>query len=166
MKKTILFLLCCCSLGAQVGALRGREGFLTPGANSPAGPTLFFAPRAAATPDCSIFFSFTVSGHSQPTNSAGGFDNRQTGCTTWAVSYSISGFSSITIALQGAANNNGVPGSWLTFPNQTIGTGSNPNTLTTGAAFLWLNGYNPWVRVNLTSATGSGVVTGSAFGYR
>ena len=114
-------------------------------------------------PDCSIFFSFTAAGRTQP---SGGFDNRQAGCTTWTISYSISGFSSITIALQGAPNNAGAPGSWATYPNQTLITGSNPNTITSGADFLRLYGYNPWVRIDLTAATGSGVVTGSAFGYR
>ena len=114
-------------------------------------------------PDCSIFFSFTAAGRTQP---SGGFDNRQAGCTTWTISYSISGFSSITIALQGAPNNAGAPGSWATYPNQTLITGSNPNTITSGADFLRLYGYNPWVRIALTAATGSGVVTGSAFGYR
>ena len=140
MRKLLPYLIFCGALGAQTITL--------------------------TQPDCVIFFGFTASGQSSPLSPQAGFDNRQVGCTTWNLSYSISGFSSITIALQGAPNNAGSPGTWATFPNQTILSGSNPNTITAAGAFVWLYGYNPWVRVRLTAATGSGIVNGAAFGYR
>ncbi len=116
-------------------------------------------------PDCIIFFHFTASGQTSPLAPNLGFSNLQNGCTTWNVSYANSGFSAITLAFQSAANNAGVAGSWGTFAGGTLLSGINPNTNTTGA-FTWLTGYNPWVRVALTSATGSGNVDGAIFGYR
>ena len=126
--------------------------------------TLTAQPVVNNQPDCLIFFSFSATGTAP---ASPGFDNRQLGCTTWNLTYSISGFSSITIALQGAPNANGTPGSYGTYPNQQILVGSNPNTITSGASFVWLFGYNPWVQVNLSAAAGGpGIVTGAAFGYR
>ncbi len=116
-------------------------------------------------PDCIIFFHFTASGQTSPLAPNLGFSNLQNGCTTWNVSYANSGFSAITLAFQSAANNAGVAGSWGTFAGGTLLSGINPNTNTTGA-FTWLTGYNPWVRVALTAATGSGNVDGAIFGYR
>lgn len=140
MRKVLLSLLFCWAAGAQTVTL--------------------------TQPDCVIFFAFTAAAQTSPLSPQAGFDNRQVGCTTWNLSYSISGFSSITIALQGAPNNAGTPGTWATFPNQTTLTGSNPNTITADGSFVWLYGYNPWVRVRLNAATGSGIVNGAAFGYR
>ncbi len=116
-------------------------------------------------PDCIIFFSFTASGQTSPLSPNAGFSNLQNGCTTWNFSYANSGFSAITLAFQSAPNVAGVPGSWSTFAGGTILAGVNPNTNVTGA-FSWLTGYNPWVRVALTSATGSGIVNGAIYGYR
>lgn len=112
-------------------------------------------------PDCQIFFTFTATG-SFPT---AGFDNRQNGCTTWNISYANSGFSALTLALQSAPNNGGAAGTWVTYAGATIEAGINPNTSIT-QNFTWLVGYNPWVRVALTAATGSGVITGVAYGFR
>lgn len=117
-------------------------------------------------PDCIVLFGLTTSGQSAPSNSLGAFDNRQVGCTTWNLSYSISGFSSITVALESAPNSSGLPGTWVTFAGATIIEGSNPNTITADGAFLWIVGYNPFVRVKLTAATGVGTVSGAAFGWR
>lgn len=131
--------------------------------------TLFGVGRAEAqsgtviTPDCQIFFNFTAVGNS-PTSPSNGLNNRTVGCTTWQISYSNSGFSAISLVLQSAADSNGVPGTYGTFSG-TIITGSNPNTGTT-EAYTQLTGFNPWVRVRLASATGTGVVSGAAYGWR
>jgi hypothetical protein len=116
-------------------------------------------------PDCQFFFTFTAATNSLPTGS--GFDQRQQGCNTWSIVYFNSGFSALSLLFQSAPNNNGVAGNWGTgFPvQQTIVAGSNPQTNTTGG-FLWIVGQNAFTRVQLTSATGSGIVTGAAFGWR
>ncbi len=129
-----------------------------------------FPPAHAQTqvhenPDCQFFFTFTAATTNLP--SGNGFDNRQQGCKTWSIVYFNSGFSAVSVLFQSAPNNNGTAGSWGTgFPvQQTVVTGSNPGTNTTGG-FLWIVGQNAFTRVQLTSATGSGVVTGAAFGWR
>ncbi len=132
---------------------------------------MFFAnvPASSQTqvhpnPDCQFYFTFSTTSGALPAGS--GFDNRQQGCNTWSVVYFNSGFSPVSLLLQTAPNNAGVAGTWGTgFPvQQAILTGSNPQTSTTGG-FLWITGMNAWVRVQLT-ATGSGIVTGAAFGWR
>lgn len=116
-------------------------------------------------PDCVIFYSFTASGQTSPTAPNAGFSNLTNGCTTWNFSYANSGFSAVTLAFQSAPNVAGVAGSWSTFAGGTLISGINPNTNTTGT-FTWIIGYNPWVRVALTAATGSGIVNGAIYGYR
>ena len=115
-------------------------------------------------PDCQFYFNFTATG-AAPAND--GFDNRQTGCNTWSIVYFNSGFSAVSVTFQTAANNAGHASTWGTgFPvQQSIVAGANPASNTTGG-FLWIVGQNAWTRVQLTSATGTGVVTGAAFGWR
>lgn len=110
-------------------------------------------------PDCQIPFTFTSTGTTST------LDNRQGGCTFWTVTYSSTGFSAISLVLQSAPNSSGVPGAWTTFAGATISVGVNPNVATT-QAFTQLVGYNPFVRMNLASATGSGTVVGFAYGCR
>ncbi len=114
-------------------------------------------------PDCMIFFNFAAVGNS-PTSPHNGLDNRTLGCTTWQISYSNSGFSALSLILQSAPDSAGTPGTYGNFSGTVI-VGSNPNTATT-QAFTQFTGANPWVRVRLNSATGSGVVSGAAYGWR
>lgn len=124
-------------------------------------------------PDCIITINLTTA-FSAPGNGTGassggpGFDNRNQGCTVWYLNYSVSGFSSATVTLQTAPNVNGAPGTWATFANQTIVTGSNPSTTTNtppASTYVNLTGYGAWVRV-VMSITGSGIVSGAAYGWR
>jgi hypothetical protein len=115
-------------------------------------------------PDCSASFQLSAIG------TAAQFDNRTvssaTGvpCRYWTISYYVDGFSGVSLVVQSAQDNNGVPGSWSTFGG-TVVNGINPNTATTSAT-TDLNGYFPWMRVNLTSVTGSGALRGVLNGYR
>lgn len=117
-------------------------------------------------PDCQIVASFTASGQVSP---ASGRDNRTCAATTWALVVAVSGFSSATVALQSAPDNAGAPGTWVTYAGATIfsATPDNVNPIVTSTQqFVWLTGYNPWVRIALTAATGSGTVYATAFGWR
>lgn len=127
-------------------------------------PVMEWQSQVQTTPDCQFFFTFTATG---ALPSGNGFDQRQQGCNVWSITYFNSGFSAVDVTFQSAANNAGVPGTWGTgFPiQQSIVTGSNPASNTTGG-FLWIKGQNAFTRVQLTSKTGTGVVTGSAFGWR
>lgn len=110
-------------------------------------------------PDCIIFFNFTAAGTTST------FDNKSQGCTDWTITYNSRGFTVISIVLQSAPNDTGdVAGAFVTFVG-TISSGINPNTATTQASTT-IVGYNPWVRVNLATATGSGRVWGVAYGFK
>jgi hypothetical protein len=109
-------------------------------------------------PDCIVNFQFTAVGTQQFGNLA------LTGCQVWYLTYSSTGFSALSLAVQDAPDNGGVPGSWVNWAG-TVVSGSNPNTATTSAATA-LTGFYPWVRVNLTSATGTGRVSGTLYGWK
>ena len=110
------------------------------------------------TPDCIVSFSFT----SATTGVA--IDNRYKGCTSWTLSYASTGFTVVSLTVQSAPDNSGVPGTWATFAGSVV-TGINPNTAITQASTV-LSGYEPWVRANLATATGSGTLVGALYGYR
>lgn len=139
---------------------------------TPAFLVLFSLPALSQTfvavrPDCQIFFHFTAAGQTQPLAPNAGLDNRTTGCTTWSVSANSSGFTAFNLVLQSAPNANGAPGTWVTYLNQTILIGANPivGAGAGAAGSVYLQGYNPWVRVRLATVTGSGTVDGVAFGW-
>lgn len=107
-------------------------------------------------PNCAASFSFTDTATRQ-------FDNRQSGCTLWTMTYASNGFSVLSIVFQSAPDNNGVPGSWSTFAG-TVVSGANPMTAITQAGLV-VTGYYPWVRVNLSAVTGTGTVKGTFQSY-
>ena len=121
--------------------------------------------------DCVVQFNLNTSGQTLP--ASGGFNNTNVGCISWQLVYANTGFSVISLALQSAPNTSGsptscTPGSWGTMGG-TLVFGVNPNTNTsTAATLLQASGTNfaPCYRLALTSATGSGNVTGTLLGYR
>ena len=136
---------------------------------------LMAAPAMAQTtsnvipqPDCIVFFHFTAANQYAPTSPNNGLDNRTQGCTAWSLAVGSSGFTGFTVALQSAPNAAGSPGTYVTYLNQNVSAGANPVVgVAAGAAgYAWLSGYNPWVRVQATSVTGSGVIDGALFGWR
>jgi len=127
---------------------------------------LLFLPflALAQPPDCTLPLNVPT-GSTVPFN-MGPFDNRTTGCTTWQITYNSVTYSALSIIVQTAPNAaGGVPGSWSTF---TAVTGINPNTATTEAVstFGGVTSYFPWIRVQLTSATGAGTISGRLYGWR
>lgn len=116
------------------------------------------------SPDCSLPLNIPT-GSTVPFN-VGPFDNRTAGCTTWQITYNSTGFSALSIIVQTAPNNAGVPGSWSTFT--PIAPSSNPNTATTQAVstFGGATSYFPWLRVQLSSKTGTGTISGRLYGWR
>lgn len=109
-------------------------------------------------PDCFTGFAMNASGQSGAV-----FDNRSVGCTFWTVTYLNDGFATVTLTVQSASDSGGAPGPWAAFVG-TVLTGLNPNTSITNAYSI-LGGYNPWVRVSLSS-TGAGLVRGTLYGYK
>lgn len=107
-------------------------------------------------PDCFQFFTFTTTGNSNV------FDNRSAGCPYFAIAYSSNGFSGLSLVVQVAPDAGGTPGAFSTY---TANSGSNPNTATTQATSTF-SGYFPWLRVQLTSITGAGSLSGILYGWR
>ena len=123
---------------------------------------LFSQTTVIQRPDCILPLGLLTTA----STNVGPFDNRTTGCNTWAIDYTSFGFTVLSLVVQTAPNATGnVPGSWSTF---TAVTGINPNTATTQAAttFGGTTSYFPWLRVQLTSVTGTGSVTGVLYGWK
>lgn len=92
------------------------------------------------------------------------FDNRRLGCYQWRVNYSSTGFSGISIQIETAPDNGGVPGSWSAFTGATVVTdGSNPST-STNTATIGIHANSAWIRINLATATGTGTLIYQVWG--
>lgn len=91
-------------------------------------------------------------------------DNRKIGCYNWRFTYVNTGFSALSIQVETAPDNNGVPGSWTAFTGATVVTeGSNPST-NTNTAMIAIHSSAAFVRVNLVSKSGSGSISYQLYG--
>jgi len=84
-------------------------------------------------------------------------DNRTKACYSWVFTYNSTGFSALSIQVEGAPDNNGVPGTWAALTAPALVSGSNPSTDIAYAA-MTLQVNPPWVRVKLVSKTGTGSI--------
>jgi hypothetical protein len=107
-------------------------------------------------PDCVQNFTFTANGSTTAYNAI------SSACLNWNMSYESTGFSALSLVVETAPNNGGVPGSWTTF---TAASGSNPNTTTTSASSTFA-GFFPFIRITLSSSTGTGTIKGTLYGYK
>lgn len=117
--------------------------------------------RQIIQPDCVIDFVFTAAG--QTAGGSGTCGNNVAGVYEWRITYKSTGFSALSLVVQSAPDSSGSPGTWVTFVGSVVGV--NPNTATDQAT-TDLAGFNPWVRVMLTSKTGTGTITGELYGCR
>jgi hypothetical protein len=141
-------------------------------------------PVTSIQPDCVIFFRLTVASSgaqatpflpgqtSPPAGSAGTSlvcDDHQVGAYGWTVAYTSFGFTALSLSFQSAPDNGTgtAPGTWSTVAvcGGTECLGINPNTSTT-SAITTTKVIAPWLRVNLTSKTGTGAVVGVLYGYK
>jgi hypothetical protein len=114
-------------------------------------------------PDCVIDFSLTAAGQTQ--GGLGTCGTNLNGILQWTVTYKSTGFSVLSLRVESAPDaGGGVPGAWGAFAG-TLVNGINPNTSIT-AASAQFSGFQPFVRVALTSKTGTGVITGELYGCR
>lgn len=106
----------------------------------------------------------TLAGTFSATGTSIVIDNRRTGCYQWRVTYSNTGYSALSIQLESASDSGGVPGSWSAFTGATVVTdGANPST-NSSYATIGIHSTASFVRLNLTSATGTGTVTYQVWG--
>ena len=114
--------------------------------------------QSVSVPPCNVTVGLTASG------STASFDNRMLGCSVWALNYTSQGFTGVTVTVESASDNGGVPGVWTAFSG-TVNVGSNPQTAIT-QGLVQLSGFNPWIRVTLSGTTGVGTVRGTLYGYK
>ena len=119
------------------------------------------AQTAVIKPDCIIDVTLTAAG--QTAGGPGTCGQNTNAVYEWRFAYKSTGFSVLSVIVQSAPDVAGAPGTWVSFAG-TI-TGSNPNTAITQTSTN-LVGFQPWVRVLLTSATGAGTITGQLYGCR
>lgn len=110
---------------------------------------------------CSQSASLTTTGTGTviPTTGSGS----SSGCVGWRLTWYVTGFSGLTIALQGSQDNS----SWANIGSTYVQEGTNPTvwTSSTGSNTIVVRAYFPYVRVNVSSVTGSGRVTWLLYGY-
>lgn len=101
----------------------------------------------ALAQDCAVTFLATASGASAV------LDNRNRGCSVWAVSYWAFGFDTVSVEFQTAPDTASGAGAWSTFDGIGL-AGSNPLTSTTTGRYEAF-GSPAWLRANVTT-TGAG----------
>ena len=109
-------------------------------------------------PDCSLYFTLSTA---HPSSVA--LDNRNTACTSWTITYQNNGFAVLSLAVNQAPDNSGVPGTFGLFAGAVI-SGVNPNTSITQASTT-MYGFAPWLQVTAAAGVG-GVITGRLYGFR
>ncbi len=120
-----------------------------------------FAQGPPVLPDCQIQIVAATA-----TGASAAFDNRGLNCTTWTLTVQFQGFSAASVELDSAPDNAGAAGTFAVFAG-TVVTGVNPIVaFTQKAGSASFNGYFPWLRVNITSLTGSGTINLTAAGFR
>jgi hypothetical protein len=110
--------------------------------------------------------TFTTATTGTPISNA----NTATPCVRWEISYNSSGFSAFSIQIETSPDNitfTAVPNTVCSSTVQPpcVREGANPST-TIGNQFFSVNAYGRFVRLNVTSVTGSGSITARVFGYK
>lgn len=135
------------------------------------------APVSSLQEDCGVIFNFTAAStgaQAAGTVTAGStgttsvINNEQASCLDWTIQYSTdTTVTGISLLFQTAVDVLGVPGTWSNYPG-TLTTGINPNTaVTAGGAVTEASGPKyPFLRLNLTSYTGTGAVKGKLIGWK
>ena len=85
------------------------------------------------------------------------------GCAGWRLTWSVTGFTALTIQIEGSQNNS----SWAAISSTLVQEGANPTNWTsaTTSNTIVVRVYFPYVRVHLTGTTGSGTVKTFLLGY-
>ena len=116
--------------------------------------------------DCSSVFSFTAVSVQTGQNNSSSIAP----CIAWRVTYTTSGFSSATVKFQTSADN----ASWSDITNSICSSSVQPPCVTDGANPLAagkmgsssFRAYGKFVRVNVTSVSGSGSGQVVVYGYK
>lgn len=114
-------------------------------------PTLFAQASPTSSPCTQVGFLTTVAAYTSQSN-----NTSNPTCNVWALTWSTTGFTAITIQLEGSDDNS----TWTAFSGSTvISTTANPSSALSGTIKVQGVTKNAYIRVNLTAKTGSGTVT-------
>jgi hypothetical protein len=129
---------------------------------------LFSLPIFAQPPDCQ--FTFTASAAAPGIAHA----NKGPQCASWRFTYYSAGFTGVSIQVEAAPDVAGSPGAWAVVPLAAVSeascfptgcTAGNPTLADQSGTFV-VRTYFPWIRVNLTAATGPGFISSYMYGYK
>lgn len=127
--------------------------------------SVFIFALSLAGQDCIIRFNFSVASNVITPLTTTAFNNKSIACVNWQLNVFVSGVSASSVQLESASDLGGnTPGTFAAFAG-TVLSGSNPTTTTTQSTTTFTGMY-PWLRVNPTSATGSGNIVGVAYGFK
>jgi hypothetical protein len=90
------------------------------------------------------------------------------GIRYWNFEYKSTGFTGVSLQLEGAPDSSNAPGTFVIMPG-TVYSGTNPATSTTGGfmgMYVLESNTAVWIRVHVTSLTGTGSIHGRVYGYR
>jgi hypothetical protein len=96
------------------------------------------------------------------------YDNRNQGCTTWHLVYNSQGFSALNISFKSADDSGNGPGAFTNWGTSggTLAVGTTlPLTATTSGQATGYK-YRPFVKISITSVTGTGTIWPMLYGYR
>ncbi len=135
-------------------------------------------PVSSLQPDCMVTANFTAASSGAQasgsvtagsTGTTSVIDNRtDAGCLDWLVTYSTTTtVTGLSLLFQTATNVAGVPGTWSAYGGTLI-TGINPNTAATPpwAITEGTGSKYPFLRMNMTSLTGTGTVSVNLYGWK
>lgn len=109
---------------------------------------------AYAVPDCHYHYQFNKAQIDGNALTTAPINNQNAACNayTWSLSYATTQVSTISIQMEAAATTVGQssPSNFTIIPGTTL-AGTNPSTSLSGV--YTMQGYFPWVRINVTSAT-------------
>lgn len=91
------------------------------------------------------------------------YQNNQTtpNCNSWALTWNTTGFSGITIQLEGSDDGS----TWVAYSGATqVIVGTNPSSALSGTTKVVATTHLAFIRVDLTAATGTGVVKYQLYG--
>ena len=119
-------------------------------------------PVTTPQPNCIIQFSFTAAGSSAV------LDNRQVGCITFTVAVNVpTTIGGLSLVVQTAPFDGSTNCSTCTWSTFAAATGSNPTTSTAGSNATFTTGtanYYDFLRVTLSSVSGTGTIQGKLYG--
>lgn len=119
----------------------------------------FLSPVLAQTPSCTFKGSFT----SATTGAPYANNTANPNCNSFALTWFSTGFTALSVQLEGSNDN--VTYTAYTGAATVIAGTVNPSTALSGTIIVQTQSKIAWVRVNVTSKTGTGSISYQVYGY-